>query len=1091
MTEEKLDRASVKTPIGRIIGLFLAAFAVVALGIWFLRQTVAEAIAHGVCAEQELSCKFTIARLDFGGVTLTSVEARAPGSNNAAVTAREIDIGLAWDGPFSPRAASVAGDALTLRLDLTGKRSIFGDLDKAITAFTGRSDKPVSPNPRLQLADLTIIGDTLSGPVIAKGAITATDAAAFVIELAATPASMSLSGATVDITAANLNATVAGQNISGRVQLDLAKFTAAGADLSGIKVDATLEQSAGKLRGEGTASLGKVDVRDVSLSETRATASLDAAAFGDGATAIADWLANVRRLDVRASTRQGEFGGASWSWATLSTLILPDGANKSGGTLTFVVDSLRAPRFAAKSTSLDARIQIEDGRVGAADGMLTVDDAVLPTAQRQALAEAIAGPFESALPAYATELRDAIKHAGQSFDALIPLSVRATADGLTASLDPGARVKADSGLALAVASAAKDRPVATFTAAADNRWSAAGNVTLQGGGGPTLVLDIDRASGAGTKMSAAGNAYLRAWKVGANVLSADFKNLTFAAEGPAGSAAGGLLVQVDGGMAGGDWKAARAEADIAAKWDANSLVVDAPRGALLQWKEARFGGSVFGAGALRYTAIGHIAERSGGGFVGKGQLAAVNLPVRGEGYAAVVQLGAIGVNWRAQQAFRANFNMAPAKVDLTLDQRRIPIRVGGVTGQIDLASGWKVAGTFKDAGAQTEEGHVADLKGAFDLAGSGGSLTGSLSGLSMRLSDPLKEEGRRYEDVNFRGDGHLRNSLVDFTGTFTMARSGMQVAHVTGRHDLDHNKGGLTFEPTPLIFRPRQFQPGDLSPFLVGPANVTGRVDIAGSATWSSGDFKASGVLDLKKLGFALASAGVFEGVSGRIEVFDLLNMKSAPGQKLTLDKVTLGLPIEKGEIAFSLIGYDAIRLESAQWPFGGGFIRADPRDFKFASEAENRIVARAVDWDLAKLAEQFKLPDMKLQGVVGGEFPVVFTTGSAQIDHATLKSVKPGLIQYSGSTGDAAAQADDNSKMLFDALKDFHYEVLQVGLDGNLTGKMLLTLSILGRNPDVLSGQPFQLNIGVDSALVPLLTSTMQRPDVRTAIEQVREQPK
>jgi hypothetical protein len=133
----------------------------------------------------------------------------------------------------------------------------------------------------------------------------------------------------------------------------------------------------------------------------------------------------------------------------------------------------------------------------------------------------------------------------------------------------------------------------------------------------------------------------------------------------------------------------------------------------------------------------------------------------------------------------------------------------------------------------------------------------------------------------------------------------------------------------------------------------------------------------------------------------------------------------------------------------------------------------------------------MKLQGVVGGEFPVVFTTGSAQIDHATLKSVKPGLIQYSGSTGDAAAQADDNSKMLFDALKDFHYEVLQVGLDGNLTGKMLLTLSILGRNPDVLSGQPFQLNIGVDSALVPLLTSTMQRPDVRTAIEQVREQPK
>lgn len=1091
MTEEKLDRASVKTPIGRITGLFLAAFAILALGIWFLRQTIAEAIAHGVCVEQELSCKFTISRLDFGGVTLTSVDARASGSNNAAVTAREIDIGLAWDSPFSPRAASVAGDALTLRLDLTGKRSVFGDLDKAITTFTKPSDKPPGPNPRLQLANLTIIGDTLSGPVIAKGRITAADASAFVVELAATPTSMGLSGATVDITAANLNATVAGENISGRVQLDLAKFTAAGANFASIKINAALEQSAGKLKGEGTVSLGDLQVNDVSLSDAQATASLEAGVFGADATTLSDWLANVRRLQVDASTGEGQFGGASWKRSKLTALIQPVGDTKSGGDLALVVDNLRAPRFAAGQTSVTGKIEITAGRVGSADGVIAVKAGLLPTQQRQSVTSAIAGPFESLLPPYADVLRRTIDRAAQNFDASIPWSVRSTPDGLAASLNSGAVVKAASGLTLNATSAAKDAPVATYTSAAGNHWTAAGDVTLQGGGGPTLVLDIDHASGAGTQIAAGGDAYVRTWKVGADVFSADFKDLNLSIDGPTGAAAGSLLVQLDGGMAGGLWKAARAEAQVNAKWDGNTFVADAPRGALLQWNEARFGGSVFGASALRYTAIGHIAERSGDGFIGKGQLAPVHVPMKGEGYAAAVQLGAIGVNWRVQRAVRANFNMSPAKVDLTLDQRKIPIRVGDVTGQIDLASGWKVAGAFKDASAETEEGHVADLKGAFDLAGSGGSLSGSLSGVSMRLFDPLKEEGRRYEDVNFRGDGHLKNSLVDFTGTFTMAKSGIQVAHVTGRHDLDDNKGGLTFEPTPLIFKPRQFQPSDLSPFLVGPANVTGRLDIAGNAAWSSDDFKASGVLDFKKLGFALASAGVFEGVSGRIEVADLLNMKSAPGQKLTLDKVTLGLPIEKGEIGFALIGYDAIRLESAQWPFGGGFIRVDPQDFKFSSEAENRIVARAVDWDLAKLADQFKLPDMKLSGVVGGEFPVMFTTGSAQIDHATLKSVKPGVIQYSGSTGDAAAQADENSKMLFDALKDFHYEVLQVGLDGNLTGKMMLTLSILGRNPDVLSGQPFQLNIGVDSALVPLLTSTTQRPDVRTAVERVREQQK
>ena len=46
---------------------------------------------------------------------------------------------------------------------------------------------------------------------------------------------------------------------------------------------------------------------------------------------------------------------------------------------------------------------------------------------------------------------------------------------------------------------------------------------------------------------------------------------------------------------GGIWKAARAEAEVNASWDADTFIADASRGALLQWKEARFGGSVFGA----------------------------------------------------------------------------------------------------------------------------------------------------------------------------------------------------------------------------------------------------------------------------------------------------------------------------------------------------------------------------------------------------------------------------------------------------------------------------------------------------------------
>nr|MBP9235884.1 hypothetical protein [Hyphomonadaceae bacterium] len=126
MTEEKL---APKGPIAskrRIIGLVLALFALFLAALWLFRQPIAEAIARSVCAGQNLSCKVSITRLDFGGVTLTDLDARTPNAANAALSARELVIDLVCDSPFSPRPAAVEGDDLVVRIDLTGKRPLLG-----------------------------------------------------------------------------------------------------------------------------------------------------------------------------------------------------------------------------------------------------------------------------------------------------------------------------------------------------------------------------------------------------------------------------------------------------------------------------------------------------------------------------------------------------------------------------------------------------------------------------------------------------------------------------------------------------------------------------------------------------------------------------------------------------------------------------------------------------------------------------------------------------------------------------------------------------------------------------------------------------
>jgi hypothetical protein len=72
---------------------------------------------------------------------------------------------------------------------------------------------------------------------------------------------------------------------------------------------------------------------------------------------------------------------------------------------------------------------------------------------------------------------------------------------------------------------------------------------------------------------------------------------------------------------------------------------------------------------------------------------------------------------------------------------------------------------------------------------------------------------------------------------------------------------------------------------------------------------------------------------------------------------------------------------------------------------------------------------------------------------------------------------------MLFDALKDFRYKVLKVGLDGDIAGDITLSLNLLGNNPNVLEGKMFELNISVQSPLMNLLNMTSWQDQVRSSV--------
>ena len=98
--------------------------------------------------------------------------------------------------------------------------------------------------------------------------------------------------------------------------------------------------------------------------------------------------------------------------------------------------------------------------------------------------------------------------------------------------------------------------------------------------------------------------------------------------------------------------------------------------------------------------------------------------------------------------------------------------------------------------AKADEATVADIATKFDLGGAGSALDGKLTNVAMRIFDPLAEDKRRFEEAQFDGAASLQDSNASFSGQFTSARKRVQLASVTGTHNLKTGNGALTFEPT-------------------------------------------------------------------------------------------------------------------------------------------------------------------------------------------------------------------------------------------------------------------------------------------------------
>lgn len=452
------------------------------------------------------------------------------------------------------------------------------------------------------------------------------------------------------------------------------------------------------------------------------------------------------------------------------------------------------------------------------------------------------------------------------------------------------------------------------------------------------------------------------------------------------------------------------------------------------------------------------------------------------------------------------FAAGTSALDLSGRLGQTPIRIkAGPTG-------FAVPGVLAARDVQVSLGPV-DTAARFNLASLtariGEDIAGRLEGTEMRLAavplDLLDAHGSwRYADgaltiangtfqlIDRRSDSRfeplagrdgavtLRDNLITANTVLTHPGTGREVTTADIRHDLDSGRGtadlavrGVTFDES--------LQPEALTRLALGVvANVRGSLRGEGRISWNENGVTSTGRFTTDNLDFA-AAFGPVKGASGTLVFTDLLNLVSAPDQRLRVASVNPGIEVLNGEIRYELRRGMQLAVLGGTWPFLDGTLTLEPTALNLGVSETRRYTLRIVGLNAAKFVERMELPNISATGTFDGALPLVFDDAGGRIEGGVLTSRPPGgNVSYVG-----ALTYEDLSTMAnfaFESLKSLDYKEMRVGIDGALTGDLVTRVRFdqvrqgTGATQNLITRQigklPIQFNVNIRAPFYQLITS-------------------
>ena len=681
-------------------------------------------------------------------------------------------------------------------------------------------------------------------------------------------------------------------------------------------------------------------------------------------------------------------------------------------------------------------------------------------------------PFD----AHAGQLRRAFWNGLSGFDVGFSVESSLAGDDWSVLVQRATTLQTASGLRISIDPSPDDR----WLKLAPNIIDLAGRVSLSGGGAPGLDTFVD------VSLGQSDNAYVRLnnfnmapWTANGATLEAAINSLNLSRTPAFSIDMKGELI-VSGAVSGLEMMPTRLIGQVTAAQGREGWRIQTHNNSCIGFDTLGIeaGTLIVAATTLSLCPVdGRFVRQEDDKSVGHIDLGDLNIPFRSADSSGAFGMDNASVEWFSGDGVRLFVNGDTFSVPMQFSEDNLTIDGANPLVEIALDDG---PPTMKASLGRTVFGgtmvpaKVLSDTFVFDAALTSAGIAGTMSASRVHIED--LNEGPIYQPLIAELSATLIDGVIHMTGPIRTRAQGIQIADSKLDLNLAELNGTAHVELLPLSFAKGGFQPLHLSELLRGVLiNASGGVVGGADFQIREGELSGQGYVDFIDLIFDTFTAGTVSGVNGRLAFSDILELTTPPGQEIAIGFMNPGVPLFDGKVNLQIIGGTLTKIEGIIWPFAGGELAVLPATFDAEKSIDDvdTIVVEARGWEMERLIEVFRVPDLHATGTISGRFPIDIDGANIMIRDAVLEADENGgKLAYTGDVVDVVKGQNQYADYAFDALKDLDYSVMRVGANGNLIGKIIVTADLLGKSKDVLGGAEFKFGLSVDSHLSQLLHS-------------------